>query len=39
MEFSGIFLAVKKRLDSEVLTQLITFVDKLVEFPEEKGKK
>ena len=31
MGFSGIFLAVEKGLDPDVLTQLITFVDRAVD--------
>jgi hypothetical protein len=36
MDISGIFLAVEKGLDPQLLSQLTTFVDVIIEFPEEK---
>lgn len=37
MNIAGILLAVEKGLDPVLLSQLTTFADDLVEFPEEKG--
>ncbi len=37
MDISGIFLAVEKGLDPQFPSQLTTFVDVIIEFPEEKA--
>ncbi|MGD1004608.1 MAG: hypothetical protein ABR887_04235 [Methanoregulaceae archaeon] len=37
LDISGVFLAVEKGLDPQFLSQLTTFVDEIIEFPEEKA--